>query len=141
MKRISLIYYIIPVTAFLISCSSGVAIKEYPYGKYSFRSFTFYGELIGEGSLYINKTDSGSFDGNWSVRKIKECVVCGPQFGGGFLTGQIEGDSVYINLNPDTPQNYVELTGRLHGDYFSGDWTWFELIVNSNRGTFEAVRE
>jgi hypothetical protein len=57
------------------------------------------------------------------------------------LTGRIESDSVYINLNPNNPENYVELVGEIKNDNFSGDWSWFELIVNSNRGNFKAVRQ
>jgi hypothetical protein len=56
------------------------------------------------------------------------------------LTGRIEKDSLFLNLNPDNPENYVELVGILEGDTFTGDWRWFESVVNSNRGTFEAVR-
>jgi hypothetical protein len=126
---------------FLMACSTGETTEKFPDGKYSFRSFIFLGEMVGEGSLYIRKTDTVSFDGNWSIRDVKGCVGCGPQFGGGFLTGRIVGDSVYINLNPNNPENYVELLGTVESENFSGDWRWFKLIVNSNRGTFEAVKE
>ncbi|MCW8803829.1 MAG: hypothetical protein OQK57_05465, partial [Ignavibacteriaceae bacterium] len=123
------------------ACSTGEVTEKFPNVRYSFRSFTFLGEMVGDGSLYISKTDSVSFEGNWSIRDVKGCVVCGPQFGGGFLTGRREGDSVYFNLNPDNPENYVELVGTVDGENFSGDWRWFKLILNSNRGTFEAVKE
>jgi hypothetical protein len=66
--------------------------------------------------------------------------VCGPQYGNGFFTGRIDNDSLFINLNPDNPENYVELAGELNEEAFIGDWRWFELVVNSNRGTFKAVR-
>jgi len=138
--RAAMIFFISLIT-FLMACSAGKTTEKFPNGKYSFRSFTFLGEMVGDGSLYISKTDSVSFDGNWSIRDVKGCIVCGPQFGGGFLTGQIVGDSVYINLNPNNPENYVELLGKVDGENFSGDWRWFKLIVNSNRGTFEAIKE
>jgi hypothetical protein len=141
MKARLVLTFSTPLITFLIACSTGVVTEKFPNGKYSFRSFTFLGEMVGDGSLYISKTDSVSFEGNWSIRNIKGCVVCGPQFGGGFLTGRTKGDSVFIDLNPDNPENYVELVGKVNGEYFSGDWRWFKLIVNSNRGTFEAVKE
>jgi hypothetical protein len=113
---------------------------EFPYGNYTYRSFNIAGELIGDGTLYINQLNSNKIEGNWSIRNIKNCTVCGPQYGSGFLTGRIENDSMFINLNPNIPQNYVELVGELKDNTFVGDWRWFESVVNSNRGTFRAVR-
>ena len=113
---------------------------EFPYGSYSYQSFNISGELIGDGTLFISTVDSNLIEGNWSIRNVRNCVVCGPQYGSGYLTGRIENDSVYINLNPDNPENYVELVCEIKDQSFSGDWRWFELIVNSNRGTFKVVR-
>jgi hypothetical protein len=122
-----------------ISCSIQETTKEFPYGSYSYRSFNIAGELIGDGTLFISEVDSNDIEGNWSIRNVKNCNVCGPQFGSGFLTGHIEKDSVFINLNPNTPQNYVKLVGEITDGSFSGEWRWFELIVNSNRGSFRAT--
>ena len=113
---------------------------EYPVGSYSYKSFDIAGQLVGDGTIYISKVDSNIVEGNWAIRNIKNCFVCGPQYGNGFLTGRIENDSLFINLNPDTPENYVELVGEIKDGTFLGDWRWFELVVNSNRGTFKAVR-
>lgn len=139
-----MIKQIIPLSCFfvllLVSCSMKETTKEFPYGSYSYRSFNITGELIGDGSLYISEVDSNTIQGNWSIRNVKNCNVCGPQFGTGFLKGRIEKDSIFINLNPNTPQNYVELVGKIENGLFSGEWKWFELIVNSNRGNFRAIR-
>ena len=124
----------------LVSCSMKETTKKFPYGSYSYRSFNITGELIGDGSLYISEVDSNTIQGNWSIRNVKNCNVCGPQFGSGFLKGRIEKDSIFINLNPNTPQNYVELVGKIENGSLSGEWKWFELIVNSNRGNFRAIR-
>ena len=134
--------FLIVTFSFLVfvSCSSREAAGKFPYGNYLYQSFNIVGDLIGEGSLYITKLDSNTVEGNWSIRNVRNCFVCGPQYGNGYLTGRIENDSMYINLNPDKPENYVELVGELRNGTFSGDWRWFELIVNSNRGTFKAVR-
>lgn len=123
-----------------VSCSMKETTKEFPYGSYTYRSYNITGELIGDGTLYINEVDSNKIEGNWSIRNIKNCTVCGPQYGSGFLTGRIEQDSIFINLNPNTPQNYVKLAGIIGDGSFAGEWTWYELIVNSNRGTFRAIR-
>lgn len=141
MKMSPILTFFALLITFFVACSTREVAEKFPNGKYSFRSFTFLGEIVGDGSFYISKTDSVSFEGNWSIRDLKGCVVCGPQFGSGFLTGRKEGDSVFINLNPNNPENYVELVGTADGENFSGDWRWFNLIINSNRGTFKAVKE
>lgn len=128
------------LTAVFFSCSTQKMTGEFPYGSYSYQSFNIAGEPIGDGTLFISTVDSNLIEGNWSIRNVRNCVVCGPQYGSGYLTGRIENDSVYINLNPNNPENYVELVGEIKDQSFSGDWRWFELIVNSNRGTFKGIR-
>ena len=140
MKKLPIIFIVILISTFF-SCSTHKVADEFPYGSYSYQSFNIVGELIGDGSLFISTVDSNIIEGNWSIRNIRNCIVCGPQYGSGYLTGRIENDSVYVNLNPNNPENYVELVGKADGNNFSGDWRWFKLIVNSNRGTFEAVKE
>lgn len=139
--KIYLVIFILISALTFFSCSTQMVANKFPYGNYSYQSFNIVGELVGEGSLYISKVDSNIIEGNWSIRNVRNCVVCGPQYGSGYLTGRIESDSVYINLNPNSPENYVELVGEIKNENFSGDWRWFELIVNSNRGNFKAVRQ
>jgi hypothetical protein len=139
MKKQRIIFIVI-LTSIIYSCSTHKLADEFPYGSYSYQSFNIAGELIGDGTLFISTVDSNLIEGNWSIRNVRNCVVCGPQYGSGYLAGRIENDSVYINLNPDNPENYVELVGEIKDQSFSGDWRWFELIVNSNRGTFKGVR-
>lgn len=136
-----LIFFSILSTLVFVSCSTQNVTNKFPYGNYSYQSFNIVGEVVGEGSLYISKVDSNFIEGNWSIRNIKNCVVCGPQYGSGYFTGRIDNDSIYVNLNPDNPENYVELIGEIKDESFSGDWRWFELVLNSNRGNFKAVRQ
>ncbi len=140
MKKTLIFFLFAGILTILQSCSAGKNSEPFPYGSFSYKSFNIVGELIGEGSLYISKVDSNLIEGNWSIRDIKNCTVCGPQYGLGFFTGRIYGDSMYINLNPDNPENYVELVGELSNGTFSGDWRWFKTVIASNRGTFKAVK-
>lgn len=135
-----IIFFGVVLTAMFFSCSTQKITNEFPYGSYSFQSFNITGELIGDGSIFISTVDSNLVEGNWSIRNVRNCIVCGPQYGSGYLTGRIGNDSVYINLNPNNPENYVELVGEIKDQTFSGDWRWFELIVNSNKGSFKVVR-
>lgn len=133
---------ILNVLAFFFFLSRGTqkSASDFPYGNYSYKGFNIAGELIADGTLFINYLDSNKVEGNWSIRNVRNCVVCGPQYGSGYLTGSITNDSLFINLNPNTPQNYVELVGEIKDNMFIGDWRWFESVVNSNRGTFRAAR-
>ena len=140
MKRLHITLSILVSLLFFISCSSQQAEGQFPDGSYSYQSFKIVGELRGDGTIYRSKVDSNIVEGNWAIRNIRNCNVCGPQYGNGYFTGHIDKDSLFINLNPDNPENYVELVGELNDESFTGDWRWFELVVNSNRGTFKAVR-
>jgi len=140
MKKLQIVFLNAILFLFFLSCSSQNAAGKYPYGSYSYKSFNIVGELVGDGTIYISRVDSNIVEGNWAIRNVRNCNVCGPQYGNGFFTGRIDNDSLFINLNPDNPENYVELAGELNEEAFIGDWRWFELVVNSNRGTFKAIR-
>ncbi len=140
MKKLKIVYLIVLSFILFISCSTHKMDSEYPYGSYSYKSFNITGELVGDGSIYINRIDSVSVEGNWAIRNLRNCNVCGPQYGNGYLNGKIVNDSIFINLNPDNPENYVELVGEINDGTITGDWRWFEMVVNSNRGTFKAIR-
>lgn len=140
MKKTTFILLLIVLPALFLSCSTIEKTGRTELGDYSYRSYDMVGTLVGEGSLYIVKSDSGTVEGNWSIRNVHNCSTCGSQFGSGYLTGQIKNDSIYINLNPDYPESYTELTGKLQNGNISGEWLWTNLIVASNRGTFKAEK-
>ena len=140
MKRLKTSMVLFGISILLISCSSKDLVEKFPYGSFSYRSYDIVGNLVGDGSFTIVKLDSVTVEGNWSIRNVHNCATCGTQFGGGYLTGEIKNDSVYINLNPDNPENYTELIGKLDDESITGDWQWFKLILASNRGTFKAVK-
>lgn len=139
--KVYLMSLAILIALFSFSCTTQMISKKFPYGNYAYTSYNIAGEIVGEGTLFVSRVDTNNIEGNWSIRNIHNCVVCGPQYGGGFFSGSIEGDSLYINLNPDSPQNYVKLTGKINDGNFSGKWRWVELIVRTNWGTFKAVKQ
>ena len=140
MKKIFVIASIIFISALLTSCSSGEKAGIIELGNYSFRSYDIVGNLVGQGSIYLTKTDSGTVEGNWSIRNVHNCLSCGSQFGSGYLMGQIKNDSIYLNLNPDYPESCTTLSGKLNSGKIYGEWLWTNLIVASNRGTFKAEK-
>jgi hypothetical protein len=124
----------------LISCSSQKTIGELPYGSYSYRSYNFLGDLVGDGTLYINNADSTAVTGNWNIREVRECLNCGAQFGSGFLIGFLENDTLRINLNPDNTNIDTELIGKFGDGTFDGKWKWTNREGFGFSGTFKAAR-
>lgn len=122
------------------SCSSQVVSDSSPYGSYLYRSYNFLGSLVGEGTIYINKSDSNMVTGNWSIREIVNCPNCGKQFGNGYLEGYIENDTMVVNLNPDETEIDTKLIGVFIDNEFSGDWRWTNLQGFGFRGKFTAFR-
>jgi len=124
-----------------LSCSTSKTSESYPYGSYSYRSYNFLGDLVGEGTLYINQPDSNITTGNWQIRKVRECLNCGAQFGSGILTAKVENDSMRINLNPYDVEIDTELMGAFGDGTFNGDWHWTNLAGFGFSGTFKAYRQ
>jgi hypothetical protein len=140
MKKTFLILAV-PVLLFLfLSCSSQEATGSFPYGNYQYRSYNFLGDLVGEGTIYINRSDSNMVTGNWSIRKVIDCRNCGLQFGSGYLEGYIENDKMIVNLNPNEWEIDTKLIGMLADEEFSGDWRWTDEHGFGFSGTFIAVK-
>jgi hypothetical protein len=129
-------------TLFLLlgSCSSRDVSESFPYGSYQYRSYNFLGSLVGEGTIYINKSDSNMVTGNWSIREIVSCPNCGKQFGNGYLEGYIENDTMVVNLNPNETEIDTKLIGVLIDNEFSGDWRWTNRQGFGFSGKFTAFR-
>ena len=141
MKKLFLILTSSAIVLLLISCSSSLPAGKSPYGSYIYRSYNFLGDLVGEGSIYINQADSNKVTGNWNIREIRPCPNCGKQFGTGYLEGHIENDSMFINLNPTDVEINTMLVGKIEDGEFSGAWKWVNLQKFGFEGTFEATRD
>jgi hypothetical protein len=142
MKSLSAAAISISIFLFLfLSCSSSQTSELCPYGSYSYRSFNFLGELVGEGTLYINEPDSNGVTGNWHIRKVRECSNCGAQFGSGILIGSVENDTLRVNLNPNDVEIDTELIGEFGSGSFDGAWKWLNQEGFGYSGTFKASRQ
>ena len=124
----------------LNNCSASNVNQKFPYGNYQYRSYNFLGDLVGEGTLYVDQSGSNEFTGNWNIRMVRDCRNCGAQFGSGFLTGHIENDTMYINLNPDDTEIDTYLVGLLNDGEYNGDWRWVSEEGFGYYGTFEAIK-
>ena len=140
MRKLQIVPSIAIMVLFFLSCSSQNPEGEHPYGNYFYRSYSFLGDLVGEGTLYINQADSTSITGNWNIREVRECLNCGAQFGSGFLIGNVEDDTLRINLNPDNIDIDTELIGEFGDGTFNGKWKWTDRAGFGFSGTFKANR-
>ena len=125
----------------IISCSSSHTEEHFPYGSYLYRSYNFLGNLVGEGTLYINPPDSNGVMGNWQIRKVRECNNCGAQFGSGILIGTLENDTLRVNLNPDDIYIDTELIGEFVNGNYNGKWKWVNQEGFGYSGTFTSSRQ
>lgn len=139
-KKVLISVAVLFILLLALSCSSNEISRAFPYGSYSYRSYNFLGDLVGEGSLYISEVDSNTFTGNWQIREVRKCLNCGAQFGSGFLTGYVENDSMYINLNPEITEIDTRLIGVVADSVYRGDWRWTNQAGFGFSGTFEAER-
>ncbi|MGD8307704.1 MAG: hypothetical protein PVF17_13685 [Ignavibacteria bacterium] len=141
MKKTLSGFAILSLLLLLNFCAASEVYQEFPYGNLQYRSYNFRGDLVGEGTLYISQSDSNSVTGNWNIRKVRDCNTCGTaQFGSGFLTGYIENDVMYINLNPDEIEVDTYLTGSVESGEFKGKWNWQDQVGFGYYGTFEATK-
>jgi hypothetical protein len=122
------------------SCSSSEVNESFPYGSYHYRSYNFLGDLVGDGTIYIDKSDSNMVTGNWNIREVRLCLNCGRQFGSGYLEGYIENDSLIVNLNPNDIEIDTKLIGVISDNEFSGDWRWINRQGFGFSGQFTAIK-
>lgn len=125
---------------FIQFCSTGEISESHPYGIYHYRSYNFLGDIVGEGTIYINRSDSNMVTGNWNIRQLKFCLNCGRQFGSGYLEGYIDHDTIVVNLNPLNTEIDTKLTGVIDNEEISGDWRWVDRQGFGFSGKFTAIK-
>jgi hypothetical protein len=122
------------------ACSSQEVSEQFPYGNFIYRSYNFLGDLVGEGTIYISRSDSNFVKGNWSIREVRSCLNCGKQFGSGYLEGYIVNDSMVVNLNPNETEIDTKLIGVIKDGEFNGEWRWTNQQGFGFSGKFTAVK-
>ncbi|MGD8305921.1 MAG: hypothetical protein PVF17_04640 [Ignavibacteria bacterium] len=120
----------------LVSCASSSDNQSFPYGYCQIRGWGGSNELVFQGTLYIDQSDSITFDGNWNIWRTRDYKSGGFQFGSGYLTGYIENNKMYVNLSPDIPNLDFELNGIVYNNEIRGDWIWEDRARVGMSGTF-----
>lgn len=107
---------------------------------YSYTGFDSTGVVIVRGQLTFDFGDSNQVTGQWCFERVGDVNNTGPQVGEGDLTGGLNGEQLWINLNPDYADNNVFLSGILKNNEYTGTWTYSTFAGPVNQGTFEAEK-
>ena len=112
-----------------------------PIGVYQYSGYDKAGKKVVEGLLEITSIESNRLKGTWQLKPIGNAEKIGPQVGTGTLVGELNKDTVNINLNPNMADNNVNLTGKIEGAHFHGDWSFSGFAGVISQGTFEGRRK
>jgi hypothetical protein len=111
---------------------------------YNYKGFDTNGNVLVEGVITLRLEETIQVKGDWKLQildknKYKEL---GPQDGSGKIVGQLKGDTIFLNLNPDQYENNIFLDGKVtKADVFkiSGKWGLYGFVGKLNEGNFEMV--
>ena len=143
MKKSSLFITLILIILW-IGCSDtpteSLPAEPVPAGAFSYTSYDTTGAALISGWFTMSVSDSGIISGEWHFNPVGNPQNIGPQTGEGNLVGGMEGDTVWIELNPQYADYNLQLHGILQGDNYSGEWRYISFPGITNHGTFEANR-
>ena len=145
MKIATFLLALLALTFSMLSCSPSSATEQRksdgPLGDYQYTGYDKSGVKIVQGRLSITSVEADKLEGEWQFEKIGNPERIGPQVGKGTLEGSIIKGEIFINLNPNTVDNNVDLRGQLEGKRFHGTWSYDGFAAGINKGTFEALRK
>ncbi len=110
-------------------------------GRYSYSAFGEQGTLLVSGHITIAIEDTSRITGTWTLKAEVPDPQVGPMIGDGTLEGYIDGETVYMNLNPGWADNNVFLLGKKAGSRLAGTWEHVGFAGVIATGSFVAVRE
>ena len=114
---------------------------------YDYKGFDTNGNLLVAGVITLRVDETNQVKGDWELRVLAKdrAKELGPQDGSGKLTGQIKGDSISLNLNPDVFGDNIYLEGKVSkADIFriTGKWGHYGYYEGKlSEGNFEMVRK
>ncbi|MCK5146314.1 hypothetical protein KAR48_06130 [bacterium] len=92
------------------------------------------------GTFSIHPEDGYNVSGQWSFQPADAMEnINNPFTGQGNMEGQLQNDSLWVNLHPGWADNNVWLRGTVHGDSLNGTWMWSGFPGIIDNGTFKAV--
>jgi len=127
----------------ILECnSSKQSAPDSPIGVYQYTGYDKAGKRIVEGSLEITSLDDANhLKGTWQLKPVGNADKIGPQTGSGTFVGDVDKDTVRINLNPNMADNNVYLSGKIERNRIQGDWSFSGFAGVISQGKFEANRK
>ena len=138
--KIQLPCLVIVLSAAFIRCNDQPT-QPVPAGAYQYTSYDTLGAAMVTGWFAIQKTDSNHISGEWHFSPLAKTKDVGPQTGDGNFAGTIDGNQMYMEIDPQYIDNNLELSGTIQGNRYSGRWTWISFVGVTNHGNFEAVKK
>jgi hypothetical protein len=126
-----------------ISCeqdNSPVGLEPGPPGSFSYQSYDTLGNLIVDGWIDFELTDSERIEGSWQLNNLSHREDIGPQYGSGRLNGTLTDSAISLNLNPQYADHNVYLDGIIKDNVIEGRWIWSTFIGPTNWGAFKAEK-
>jgi hypothetical protein len=108
-------------------------------GGYSYSGYDENGTLLVSGHITIAVDDSSRITGTWQLKAVVPDPPVGPMIGDGTLVGGIEGEMIYMDLNPGWVDNNVFLLGKRSGRRIIGKWEYVGFPGVIATGSFVAV--
>ncbi len=122
-----------------IDCKQTVS-ESIPTDAYAYTSYDSSGTALVRGWFTLIMADSATLSGKWHLEPIGDPQRIGPQTGDGNLVGGMNGEKVWIELNPKVSNNNLQLNGILASGRLTGQWNWIRYDGMANQGTFQAIK-
>jgi hypothetical protein len=109
---------------------------------WEYTAYDFNNQAVVAGT-FIVRAQGRDFTGTWETRLLKAGAEVGPQVGTGDLRGSwdVEGRSVFFDMNPGWADNNVFLVGAPDGSFLKGNWSHSTLLGVVSGGQFTASRQ
>lgn len=113
---------------------------------YNYKGSDTNGNLLVEGVITLRTDETIQVKGHWNLKVLDKNKYheLGPQDGSGEIIGQLKGDRIFLNLNPDVYEDNIYLDGKVtKANIFkiSGKWGYYGFVGKLNEGNFEMERK
>lgn len=141
MKRL---LYLIALFAVISACTEKNIITglDSTGSRYTYIGYDSTGAKIVKGWIEIHITDSAEVSGNWNLSVIGNPQNIGPQTGAGQVSGIIEDEKIFLDLNPNFRDNNVVLFAEFYKSRrMEGQWNFVGFPGVLNYGSFAAIKQ
>ena len=127
----------------LFGCLAALGAGEVVH-TYDYTGSDTNGNVVVKGNITLSVDETNRVNGFWNLKVIGVYTpkAMGRQDGTGKVVGRVNGDSIFLNLNPDMVDNNIYLDGRIaeaNIAKINGTWGYYGFPGKVNEGDFEMV--